>query len=132
MHDDEQAIRDLIATWLRVSAEGDVAQLAGLMAEDVVFLVPGQSPMRGREAFLAAFRAGAGQYRIEGHSEVEEIEVAGDLAYCWTRLSVTAHPLHEGSPTRRSGNTLSILRRKPEGGWVLFRDANLLTVEPAG
>ena len=27
------------------------------------------------------------------------------------------------------GNVLSILRKNPDGSWVLFRDANLLTQE---
>jgi hypothetical protein len=35
--DDEQQIRDLIATWLRLSAEGDINQILPLMAEDASF-----------------------------------------------------------------------------------------------
>jgi len=53
MEDDEQAIRRLVATWLAASKAGDTATVAGLMAEDVVFLTPGQPPMRGRAAFAA-------------------------------------------------------------------------------
>ena len=30
---------------------------------------------------------------------------------------------------RRSGYTLTLLRKEPDGRWVLFRDANLLTPE---
>ncbi len=39
---DEQQIRDLIATWLRASASGDLPTILDLMAEDVVFLIAGQ------------------------------------------------------------------------------------------
>ena len=39
---DEQAIRKLIATWLSASAAGDTQTVLSLMADDVVFLVPGQ------------------------------------------------------------------------------------------
>ena len=52
-----------------------------------------------------------------------------DLAYCWNRLSVTVTPLPSGAPMRRSGYTLSVLRKKADGRWVLFRDANLLTTD---
>jgi len=38
---DEQQIRDLIATWLRASAEGDINKILPLMTEDVVFLIAG-------------------------------------------------------------------------------------------
>ena len=54
---DEQAIRDVISNWLRATAAGDVDAILPLMAEDVVFLRPGQPPMRGREAFAAGLRA---------------------------------------------------------------------------
>ena len=54
--DDEQAIRDLVGNWLAASNSGDHDTVLRLMAEDVVFLQPGQAPMRGRAAFAAAQR----------------------------------------------------------------------------
>ena len=131
MHNDEQAIRKLIATWLEASASGDMEQLRELMAEDVVFLTPGQSPMRGREAFMAVFQEGLQHFSIDAHSEIQEIHVAADFAYCWTRLTVAIEPRHEGLPMRRAGNTLSILKKQPSGRWVIVRDANMLMPEPA-
>jgi len=62
---DEQLIRDLIADWQRAVAAGDLTKLLGMMAEDVVFLVPGSPPMRGREAFATAFKTGTEHIRIE-------------------------------------------------------------------
>lgn len=50
----KRIIREVIATWMRASADGDLERVLSLMAEDAVFLVPGQAPMRGREAFAAA------------------------------------------------------------------------------
>jgi hypothetical protein len=38
-------------------------------------------------------------------------------------------PLQGGAASRRSGNTLTILHREPDGHWVIFRDANLLAAE---
>jgi len=113
MRDDKQLIRDLIATWQRATATGDLPQLLSLMAEDIVFLLPGQPPMRGRDAFAAGFQAALQHYRIDSSSEIQEIEIAGDWAYCWNCLSVTVTPLHAGSPERRTGYTLTILRKKP-------------------
>jgi ketosteroid isomerase-like protein len=49
MSDDERAIREFVATWHRATASCDLPQLLALMAEDVVFLVAGQPPMRGRK-----------------------------------------------------------------------------------
>ena len=123
---DEEQIRDAITTWLRLSAAGDVSQILPLMAEDVVFLVAGQQPMRGRQAFATSFAGWQGNFTLETHCEIQEIQVSGNLAYSWTRLSVTMTPVAGGSANRRSGNTLTVWRKNTEGKWQIFRDANLL------
>ena|SRR6185295_1629429 len=123
---DEQQIRELIAKWLRLSAEGDISQILPLMTEDVVFLVAGQTPMRGREEFAASFAGWQGKFRLETDCEIQEIQTSGDLAYSWTRLSVTMTPVDGGPANRRSGNTLTVLRKNADGAWQIFRDANLL------
>ncbi len=66
--------------------------------------------------------------RIEGISDIQEIKVIGDWAWMRTRLKVTITPPN-GSPMVRSGYTLTILRKKPDGAWVIAREANLLTPE---
>ena len=130
MQNDEQAIRDLIASWMNATVDGDLSRILPLMAQDVVFLIAGQTPMRGRDAFAAAFQSGLGKVRIEPKSTIQEIQVAGNLAYCWNHLQVVITPLSGGSPMRRSGYTLTVLRIEPDGRWVVFRDANMLTPEP--
>ncbi len=79
MQDDEQTIRQLVATWLSASKAGDTEKVLSLMAEDVVFLVTGQPPMRGKSAFAAA--QSEQPFRIEGTSEIQEVKVFGEWAY---------------------------------------------------
>ena len=128
MDPDEQAIRKLIETWMSATTAADTKTVLSLMADDVVFLVPGKAPMRGKPAFAAAQDA-VKDFTIEGRSEVQEIKVIGDWAYAWMALSVAMTPKTGGNTTRRAGNTLSILR-KSAGRWVLFRDANMLAAVP--
>jgi uncharacterized protein (TIGR02246 family) len=99
------------------------------MEEDAVFLRGGHPLMRGRDAFASQFEEVVKQVRIEATSEIQEIEVSGDLAYCWNQLTVIVTPLKGGRPMRRSGPVLTIFRKKEDGGWVLSRDANLLAEE---
>jgi ketosteroid isomerase-like protein len=47
----------------------------------------------------------------------------GDWAHCWCRLTVTMTPLRGGEAERRSGHTLTVLRKLPDGAWVVARDA---------
>lgn len=126
MADDKQQIRDLIDNWTRASGAGDISKILSLMDEDAVFLRAAQPAMRGREAFAAQFQQAIEQVRIEATSNVQEIEVSGDMGYCWNELSVTMTPLKGGPPMRHKGPVLTIFRKKADGMWVLSRDANLL------
>jgi uncharacterized protein (TIGR02246 family) len=127
MSDDETAIRKLIEAWHTATANGDVDGVLRLMAEDVVFLVSGQPPMRGRDAFENALRNVLASHQIESTGTVQEVRVSGDLAYCWTVLNVRVTPATGGPVTTRAGSALSILVRR-DGTWVLLRDANLLSL----
>ena len=127
---DKQEIQNVITTWIKASAENDLDTVLSLIAEDVTFLLPGQPPMRGRAAFAAASKSMEGKMRIEGRPEIQEITIAGNYAFCWNHLSITVTPLPAGKPMHRAGNILSVFRREPNGRWVLFRDANMLTAVP--
>lgn len=125
MQTDEAQIRQLVAAWMAATKAGDVDTVLELMADDVVFLVPGRPPMRKAE-FAAAARAQASGAApaFEGTSDIQEIKVIGDWAFMWTRLTVVATP-PDGAPVTRAGHTLTVLNRQ-QGRWVLARDANLL------
>ena len=126
MISDEQAIRDLVLLWHKATAAGDVDTVLSLMAEDVVFLGAGRPPMRGRSSFENGLRKLLATHRIESTGEVQEIEVSGDLAYCWTELTIRIVPQAGGDAATRAGSALSILRKQAAGAWVVVRDANML------
>jgi uncharacterized protein (TIGR02246 family) len=123
MSDDEQAIRDLIARWMAASQAGDTATVLSLMTDDVVFTVPGREPF-GKEAFAAASEAMRG-VRIDGSSDIRELKVLGDWACLRNYLEVTVTP-RGGRAVKRTGYTLTVLQKQPDGRWLLARDANLL------
>jgi uncharacterized protein (TIGR02246 family) len=127
MSSDEQQIRQLVETWMAATKSGDVDAVLPLIAEDVVFLVAGREPIRLPE-FLAAARAqsSTGAPTIDGTSEIQEIQVVGDWAFMWSRLTVVMTPKDGLPAVERRGHALSVLR-KQQGRWVLARDANLLS-----
>ena len=128
MQSDEQEIRQLVATWMTATKAGNIETVLSLMAEDVVFLMPGRSPMIEKSAFAAAAGAHAGQERpqFDGTSEIQEIKVVGEWAFMWTQLSVVMTPAGGAPSMTRAGHTPSILK-KQNGKWVLARDANMLS-----
>jgi uncharacterized protein (TIGR02246 family) len=123
MNNDEQAIRDLVTTWLEATKRCDWDTVRGLMADDVVFMVPGQEPF-GKEAWSGMMS----DARVEGQSDIQEIMVLGEWAWMRQHLSVTVTP-PKGEPLVLSGYTLAILRKRTDGKWVLARDANLVIPE---
>lgn len=131
MQTDEQAIRDLFFTWRNATAAGDLSRLLPLMADDVTFLRPGQPPMQGKQAFATEFEAGLQRYHIESHGEIKDLQIAGNLACCWTHLAVMITPLREGVRMYLRGEVLTVLQKGADGNWLVQRDANMLTAEPA-
>ncbi|TIS44258.1 SgcJ/EcaC family oxidoreductase [Mesorhizobium sp.] len=126
MTGDEASIRQVVETWMTASRKGDLETVLGLMADDVVFMVPGKEPF-GKEAFAAASK-GMGETKIDGVSEIVELKLLGDWAYIRNRIEMTATP-PGGEAVRRSGYTLTLLRKEGDGRWRLARDANLLAAK---
>ncbi|MGV3606036.1 MAG: YybH family protein [Planctomycetaceae bacterium] len=126
MSPDEQAIRQLIQTWMSATQNGDTATVLGLMTEDVLFHVPGHAPF-GKEAFAKASEGMKG-VSFAGTNEIVELSIHGDWAWMRCRLRVEVTP-PGAKPVVRSGYTMSILQKDAKGVWRISRDTNLLTVE---
>ncbi len=126
MSKDEQEIRQLVATWFAATRSGDTGTVLNLMADDAVFLRPGE-PVMHKPDFREAARkqTGPSGLKIEGSSDIQELCIFDDWAYLWNRITVTMTPSTGARATTRSGDTLTILR-KLNGKWVLSRDANML------
>jgi len=106
MTDDERAIRDLVSTWMKASETGDVDTVLSLMADDVIFAVPGCEPF-GKDVFRAGSEA-VKNFRLTGTSDIREIEILGDWAFIRNYIEITILP-PDGDALRRKGYTLSIL-----------------------
>lgn len=122
MTDDERAIRELVSTWMSASKSGDIETVLSLMSDDVVFMVPGREPF-GKAEFAAASK-GMSAVKMEGSSEIVELQVLGDWAFIRNHIHLTVTP-PGSAPATREGYTLTLLR-KQKRKWLLSRDANLL------
>ena len=124
MSPNERAIRELVDTWMKASRAGDTDRVLDLMSEDAIFMVPGREPF-GKPTFAANSRSMDG-VKLEGSADIRELEVLGGWAYLRNFIEITITP-PGGTPVRRSGFTLTIFRKEPDGRWVLARDANLVS-----
>jgi len=125
MSEDERAIREVVETWMDATRRDDIDMVLDLMTDDVLFMTPGREPF-GKAEFKANSEA-LSDARVDGRAEVREVEVLGDRAWIRNHIEVTMTPPGGTKPVRRSGYTLTILRKCEDGRWRLARDANLVT-----
>ena len=90
MTEDERSIRILVDTWMTATQQGDLQTVLSLMADDVIFMVPGQEPF-GKEAFAAASHS-MKSARFDGRIDIEELKVLGNWAYLRNHIDVTITP----------------------------------------
>lgn len=123
---DEQAIREMVDTWLVASKRGETEILLNLLADDVVFITPGREPF-GKEAFTTANKQ---DLKMDATIDIKELEVLGDWA--WMRSFLRLTFTKDGNSTPHSGHILTILKKRPDGQWVIKRDANFVAPETTG
>lgn len=123
---DEQEIHQVHSTWIAAVNAGDLALLLTLMVDDVMFINPGQAPF-GREGFSAGFAGAHRRVRIHCVSELEEVVVAGDVAYTRSRDALSVTTLSEGETTQLAGHRVTVYRQQPDGRWLLARDIHTLS-----
>ncbi len=96
------------------------------MADDVVFLRPGQAPV-GRDGFSPGFLAAHQRARIHCISELEDVVVVGEVAYTLSRDSLAVTPRADGEAMQLAGHRITVYRKQPDGRWLLARDAHTLS-----
>ncbi|HKX27770.1 MAG TPA: SgcJ/EcaC family oxidoreductase [Blastocatellia bacterium] len=126
MSSDERQIREVHSTWIDAVNAGDLARLLTLMADDVVFLNPGQAPF-DRAGFSANFSPAHRKVRISCISELEEVVVVGEVAYTRSRDALSVTPRDGGEARQLAGYRITVYRKQPDGSWLLARDAHTLS-----
>jgi uncharacterized protein (TIGR02246 family) len=123
---DDQAIREVHSTWIDAVNAGDLVRLLSLMADDVVFLGPGQAPF-GREGFSSNFMAAKQQIQFCCTSELEEAVVVGEVAYTRSRDALSVSPRAGEKEAQFAGHRMTVYRKQHDGRWLLSRDAHTVS-----
>jgi uncharacterized protein (TIGR02246 family) len=126
MASDEREIRTVHSIWIDAVNAGDLARLLTLVAEDVVFLTPGQAPV-GRKGFSSNFTTTHKQVQFCCTSELEEVIVVGEVAYTRSRDALSVIPRAGGKAAQLAGHRLTVYRKQRDGRWLLSRDAHTLS-----
>ena len=122
----EREIRTMHSIWIDAVNADDLARLLTLVANDVVFLTPGQAPF-GREGFSSNFMAAHQQMRICCTSELEEVVVVSEVAYTRSRDALSVTPARRRKAAQFAGHRMTVHRKQRDGRWLLSRDVHTLS-----
>ena len=119
---DDRAIRKVIESWYRAIEVGDVTGLMSLVTRDVIVKPPGSTPIEGEEALEQALSDFLQTHTETVAYEIEEVEISGRLAFTRISESATILPTSGAETFSVNGMHLTILRRQPNGEWLIARD----------
>ncbi len=126
---DEAEIRNLFDNWIKSTKEGDLDLAHQCIADDARFFVPGAGEM-DKKTFAAAAAGGKPEdspFTFDLDSKLHEIKVMDEHAYMWIESSLIMTPKNGDPAIKMAGHSLSVLEKR-DGKWLIFRDANTLTV----
>lgn len=117
---DVTKINQVTETAVKAALAKDWATMAGLYLDDAVVDPPNEPAVKGRaaiQAWLEKFppitEFKAGNVKVEGR---------GDLAYALGTYTMTIVPPGTPGPVVDSGKYVEILRKQPDGQWLIAVD----------
>jgi uncharacterized protein (TIGR02246 family) len=128
---DVAAITAVFAEFDAALAAGDQDRVLALYADDVVAMPPDMPPRVGIDAQRESMEGYFDQFTFELTSQVEEVQVAGDIAFAVVSWSDTVTPKAEGEVEHEQGKWLVILKKQADGSWKTWREM-WSSYEPSG
>ena len=120
--DDVAAIRATYAGFVAADTGGDVERQLSYVTDDAVFMPPGVPTISGKDALR---RRWASRQRVEVLDEfrvdLDEVIVGGEWAYTRGTYVERSHTRDGRSTFEERGRHLDILRRQPDGRWLVAR-----------
>jgi uncharacterized protein (TIGR02246 family) len=119
---DEQAIRQIEATFVERGNAGDADGVMGCCTDDVMLMPPGAPAVAGADAVREWLAGLYEQFAVNLTTVIEDLVVEGGLAYQSTSFTWTLTPKGGGESVSESGKAVVIYKRGPDGTWRLAID----------
>ena len=117
---DRRKIDEATQTAMKAALAKDVATWAALFLDDSVVNPPNEPAVKGR----AAIRAWLEKFPPITEFKLNNVNVEGceDLAYVLGTYTMTIAPPGSPGPVKDSGKFVTVLRRQPDGRWLVAVD----------
>lgn len=119
---DVEAITAVFTEFDAAVAAGDIDRILASYADDVVSMPPDMPARVGIDAMRAAMQGYADQFTFDLTSQVEEVEVVGDMAFALVSWNETLTPKAEGDVMHQQGNWIVVFKRQADGSWKCWRE----------
>ena len=113
-----EKIMQISKEWAQAAAAKDVEKTVSFWADDAFLAVPGQPPLKGKQAIRSMVEE---SFKIPGFSitwqpQSVEVSASGDMAYMIEDSQVSV-PDSTGKPVLMSTKAVSIWRKQADGSW---------------
>jgi uncharacterized protein (TIGR02246 family) len=118
--DQKEQILSTIQQMVDAFHKGDIAGILATYEPGAVVIAEPGAPVTGKaglETMFAGFIAAQARFTFQGHEVIQ----AGDLAVHLTPWRMTGTG-PDGSPIRGGGLSVAVLRRQPDGKWLMVID----------
>ena len=115
---DAAQIRGQIDTYVSSALAADWDAYGAILAPDVVFFPPNQSPVVGHEAAMTWARAFPTMAAFT--TDVQDISGVGDLAVAHGTYSLSV-TMEDGTPLMDQGSWVNVFRKQADGSWAYTR-----------
>ncbi len=123
--EDQKAIGELQQREITAVMAIDINELLSTWADDGVLLPPNHAPVVGRDSlqrFFEQYKKELGNNDLLGYDENwEEVQVVGNWAYQWGTVNARIRPPAGEGETAIALHAIRVLKRQPEGSWVIAR-----------
>jgi uncharacterized protein (TIGR02246 family) len=114
------AVAAVAAAWLDAAGRRDADAVAALYTPDALLMSPNRPIVSGREGVRDWFAALPNFTRMT--TTLAEVEGRDDLAVARSTFAMTLE-LPGRPPINERGKILQVLRRQPDGRWLIWRES---------
>jgi|AntRauTorckE6833_2_1112554.scaffolds.fasta_scaffold24684_1 uncharacterized protein (TIGR02246 family) len=123
-----ESLRKQHRKWISVVNNKNIDEYANILAEDAVWIPPGQQPIIGRKAFKQWLAPFFDKFSYDFAISDEQFIVSGNWAFERAKFTSKMTPNSGGDPMTHSGTFTVFWHRNKENKWYIERyidDTNL-------
>lgn len=122
---DQEEINKLHGKDIEASIALDASALEALWTDDIATIHPGAPPIIGLDANSKFLSEGIDKMKsvdmLAYNEEFSEVRIVGDIAYEIGLITVRTRPFSGGKESEFKYNIMRILKRQPDGRWLIAR-----------